>query len=66
MPKKSATPDDPKKQKAFFLRQKFITAFEDLAYSQKRGGGKGAPELQEQAVLLLLKHYGVNTDDLEG
>lgn len=49
---------EPRKQKAFFMQQRFITAFEDLAYSQKREGGKTAPELSEQAVLLLLQHYG--------
>lgn len=55
---------DPRKQKAMFMRDAYRVAFEDLAYAQKRAGGKTAPELSEQAIRLLLEHYGVNTDDL--
>lgn len=53
-----------RKQKAMFLRDPFRVAFEDLAYAQKRAGGKSAPELSEEAVKLLLEQYGVNTNDL--
>lgn len=53
-----------RKQKAMFLRDPYRVAFEDLAYAQKRAGGKTAPELSEEAIKLLLEHYGVNTSNL--
>ena len=51
-------------QKAFYIQAKFADAFADLAHEQKKQGGKRAPALAEEAILLLLKKYGADTKGL--
>lgn len=54
----------PRKQKAFYIQEKYSDAFDDLAYKQKKSGGKKATELAEEAIYLLLTKYGENVSSL--
>ena len=54
----------PRKQKAFYIQEKFANAFDDLAYKQKKINGKKATELAEEAIKILLKKYGEDTKNL--
>jgi hypothetical protein len=47
-------------QKAFYIQAKYAESFEDLVYKQKKSKGKKAPELAEEAIKMLLIHYGEN------
>lgn len=54
----------PRKQKAFYIQEKFSNAFDDLAHKQKKVKGKKATELAEEAIKMLLIKYGENTENL--
>lgn len=52
---------EPKrKQKAFYIQEKHSHMFETLVFDQKRGKGKKAPQLAEEALELLFAKYGEN------
>ena len=51
-------------QKAFYIQPKYAESFEDLVYKQKKSKGKKAPELAEEAIKMLLSHYGENINIL--
>ncbi len=53
-----------RQQKAFYIQPKYAEAFEDLAFKQKKAKGKKAPDLAEEAIKMLLDHYGENTTKL--
>lgn len=54
----------PRMQKAFYIQQKYVEAFDDFVYKQKKIKGKKAPELAEEAIKMLLKKYGEDTKTL--
>ncbi len=54
----------PRKQKAFYIQDKYANAFDDFAYKQKKIGGKRATDLAEEAIYLLLSKYGEDTSKL--
>ncbi len=58
------TKEPPRMQKAFYIQEKYATAFDDLAYKQKKLKGKRAPQLAEEALKLLLTKYGENVKHL--
>lgn len=43
--------------KNLYIQESHIRAFDKLAFSQKMLKGKNAPELAEEAIELLIKHY---------
>jgi len=53
-----------RKQKAFYIQEKYERAFDDFAYKQKRSTRIKAPELAEEAIRLLLEKYGEDTSNL--
>lgn len=46
-----------RKQKAFYIQEIYASTFEDLAYKQKKSKGKTAPQLAEEALLMLFEKY---------
>ena len=60
--KRQAAP--PRMQKALFIQEKYAQAFDDLVHKRKKIKGKKAPELAEEAILLLLKKYGEDYKNL--
>lgn len=54
----------PRMQKAFYIQEKFANAFDDLVHKQKKIKGKKAPDLAEEAIKMLLKKYGEDTNNL--
>lgn len=53
-----------RKQKAFYIQESFAEMFEDLAYLEKKEKGKKAPQLAEEALLMLFKKYKMDTSKL--
>ena len=54
-----------RKQKAFYLQQSYIDAFDLLAFNEKKKvKGNPAPKLAEEALRLLFERYGVDTTKL--
>ena len=51
-------------QKAFYIQLKYAEAFEIFAFKQKRLKKRRAPELAEEAIKMLLDHYGEDTTTL--
>jgi hypothetical protein len=56
--------EPPRKQKAFYIQEKYAVAFDDFAYKQKKAKGKRATELAEEAIKMLLDKYGEDTNNL--
>lgn len=53
-----------RKQKAFYIQESFAEMFENLAFKQKREKGLKAPQLAEEALLMLFKKYKMDTSIL--
>jgi hypothetical protein len=51
-------------QKAFYIQPKYAEAFENFAFKQRKGKGKRAPQLAEEAIKMLLDKYGEDTSNL--
>jgi hypothetical protein len=51
-------------QKAFYIQLKYAEAFENFALKEKRANKRKAPELAEEAIKMLLDHYGEDTGAL--
>lgn len=49
----------PRKQKPFYIQDKYARAFELLVFNQRQIKGKRAPELAEEALDFLFKKYKV-------
>lgn len=48
-----------RKQKAFYIQDRYAQAFERLAFEQKQANGTKAPALAEEALDLLFAKYGI-------
>ena len=53
-----------RKQKAFYIQENFSEMFEDLAYLEKKKNGVKAPQLAEEALLMLFKKYKLDISKL--
>lgn len=53
-----------RKQKPFYIQDKYAKAFDKLAFDQKQLKRKRAPELAEEALDLLFQQYGLDMNSL--